>query len=80
MEQSHNERTTKMADQVKTKKKFDKAKAKSAFNGVAMLFVVASITFMSVIIYMGTDDLVSKALTAPAVAFAALELVKRFSK
>jgi hypothetical protein len=65
-------------EKVKTSKKLDKAKV--AMNGVVMLFVVASIVFMSVIIYMGTDDLVSKALTAPAVAFAALELVKRFSK
>lgn len=65
-------------EKVKTSKKMDKAKV--AMNGVAMLFVVASIAFMSVIIYMGTDDLTSKALTAPAVAFAVLELVKRFSK
>jgi nitrogen fixation protein FixH len=64
-----------MAKEVTTKKK-----RKIDFTGVAMLFVVASIIFMSVIIYMGTDDLVSKALTVPAVVFAAAELVKRFSK
>ena len=50
------------------------------FMGVGMLFVVASIIFMSAIIYLGTNDIVSKFLTVPAVLFAVAELVKRFSK
>lgn len=61
-----------MAKQTKTKK--------VDFMGVGMLFVVASIIFMSAIIYLGTNDIVSKFLTVPAVLFAVAELVKRFSK
>lgn len=69
-----------MAKKPKEPKERKKHNYKNAFNGVGMLFVVASIGFMSGIIYLGTDDYISKLLTVPAVIFAALELVKKFTK
>jgi hypothetical protein len=48
--------------------------------GLIMLLVVASIIYMTAIIFMGTDDLISKLLTVPAFAFAISELVSKFNK
>jgi hypothetical protein len=53
---------------------------KNVFNGVAMLFVIASISAMSVIIWLGTDGIISRVLTVPAILFAAVQAVVRFTK
>lgn len=54
----------------------------TSYNKVALLelFVVASIAYMSVVIWMGTDGYEAKALTAPAVIWATLKLIQKFSK
>lgn len=53
---------------------------KSKTNGILQLFVVASIGFMGFVILTGLDDPISKALTAPALIWASLVLVQRFTK
>ena len=53
---------------------------KNIFSGVAMLFVIASISSMSVIIWLGTDGIISRVLTVPAMLFAAVQAIVRFTK
>lgn len=48
--------------------------------GILQLFVVASILFMAYIVIQGLDDPISKALTAPALIWAGLVLVAKFTK
>lgn len=48
--------------------------------GVLQLFVVASISYSSYIVIMGTDGLVPKLLVAPQIAWAVIILVIRFTK
>jgi hypothetical protein len=72
---SKNKTTTTKSESPKRKIAF-----KSIFNGVAMLFVIASISAMSVIIWLGTDGIISRVLTVPAILFAAVQAVVRFTK
>lgn len=53
---------------------------KQKTTGILQLFVVASIGFMAFIVITGLDDVVSKVLTVPALLWAALVLVQRFTK
>lgn len=53
---------------------------KDGFYGIYIMAVLASIVFMVAIIAMGTDDIISKLLTVPAVIFVMVELCKRFIK
>lgn len=53
---------------------------KDKTNGVLQLFVVGSIGYMAFIIWSGLDDPISKLLTAPALAWAALVLIAKFTK
>lgn len=49
-------------------------------NGVFSLFVVGSIGYSSFIIWSGLDGNLPKLLTAPALIWAALVLVNRFTR
>lgn len=49
-------------------------------NGIFSLFVVGSVGYMAFIIWAGLDDPISKALTAPALIWAGLVLVNRFTR
>lgn len=53
---------------------------KQTAEGVLNLLVVASIGFMGFIVITGLDDPISKALTAPALIWAGLVLVNRFTR
>jgi len=80
-----NERINNMNKQNKTTNiKSDKPKSKIAvkniFGGVAMLFVIASIVSMAVIIWLGTDGIISRVLTVPSILFAAVQAIVRFTK
>ena len=46
--------------------------------GLAMLFIILSISFSSYLVIMGTNDVLPKALIAPQVIFAGYQLVKKF--
>ena len=52
----------------------------NAILGVLRLFVVASIAYTSTVIIMGTDGIVPIALTVPQILWAAIILIKQFSK
>lgn len=49
-------------------------------NGVFSLFVVGSVGYMSFIIWSGLEGNLPKLLTAPALIWASLVLVNRFTK
>jgi hypothetical protein len=69
-----------MSKQTKAEKPKKDYKLKEKTNGVFTLFVVASIGFMAYMVILGTEDVVSKVLTAPALVWAVIQLVIRFSK
>lgn len=48
--------------------------------GILQLFAVASVLFMAYIVNMGLDDVVSKLLTIPALIWAVVVLLGKFSK
>lgn len=52
----------------------------NAIIGVLQLLVVASIAYSSAVIIMGVDGYIAKALIAPQVIYAAVTLIKRFTK
>lgn len=58
------------------------AKKKTSYNVVSLLelFVIVSVAYMTVVIYMGTEGLEPKIMTAPAVVWAAVKTLIRFSK
>lgn len=53
---------------------------KQKTTGIAELFVIASIGFMAYVVILGVADPISKALTVPAIVWAALRLVTHFTK
>ena len=57
-------------------------KTKSDINvvGILELFVVGSIGFMAFIVINGLEDPISKALTLPALIWAVMKLVTKFTK
>jgi len=55
-------------------------KLKATTQGILELFVVCSIAYSTTVIALGTEGYVSIALTAPAVLWAGLVLVRRFTK
>lgn len=57
-----------------------KSSVKDKLYGIYIMSVLASILFMLAIIFMGTDDIISKVLTVPSMLFVAVELCKRFVK
>ena len=61
-------------------KKLDNNRNKNVTMGILTLFVLASVSFMAVIIFLVTDDLVTRLMTAPAVIFVAVKLIERFIK
>lgn len=69
-----------------TNKQEKPAKAKKTHNikqfgqGVFQLFVVGSIGFMAYIVITGMSNPIAQALTAPALIWAGLVLVNRFTK
>lgn len=48
--------------------------------GALELFVVCSIGFMSFIVITGLEDVVSKLLTIPALVWAVMKLVTKFTR
>lgn len=66
--------------ETKTEKVKKDYQLKAKVRGILELFVVASIGFMAYVVITGLDDPVSKALTAPALVWAGLVLVNRFTK
>lgn len=48
--------------------------------GILELFVCASIGFMAFIVITGLEDPISKLLTVPALVWAAVKLVTKFTK
>jgi flagellar basal body-associated protein FliL len=58
----------------------NKTDVKTFIIGVGSLLVIASIAAMVAIIWLGTDGVISRLLTVPAMIFAALQLVNRFTK
>lgn len=58
----------------------NKTPYKEFFTGVGMLLVIASISAMVAIIWLGTDGLISRLLTVPATIFATIQLIVRFTK
>jgi hypothetical protein len=65
-----------MTEEKKTKKN----KFKNYIIGIATLFVIASIIYTTVVIWLGTQGLIPKLLTAPQAIFAFIALMKRFTK
>lgn len=55
-------------------------KLKATTQGILELFVVCSIAYSTTVIALGTEGYISVALTAPAVLWAGLVLVKRFTR
>lgn len=81
MEVSLNERNER--NNMTKKDNNTKPKKQRSFNGLfgaLELFVVLSIAYMAFVVITGLDDVVSKVLTAPAVAWAVFKLVQRFVK
>ena len=58
----------------------NKTGVKDFSQGVAMLLVIASISSMVAIIWLGTDGLISRLLTVPSMIFATVQLIVRFTK
>lgn len=58
----------------------NKTAVKEFTKGVAMLLVIASISSMVAIIWLGTDGMISRLLTVPATIFATVQLIIRFTK
>lgn len=58
----------------------NKTVVKELINGVGTLLVIASISSMVVIIWLGTDGIISHLLTVPATIFAAWQLIIHFTK
>lgn len=52
----------------------------SKLTGVLQLFVVVSVAYMSYVVILGTSGYGPRAMTAPAILWAATQLVKRFTK
>lgn len=75
-----------MRDEYPKQKKAEKApKTRNPLNlggimGVLQLFVVASISYSSYIVIMGTDGLIPKLLIAPQIAWATVILITKFTK
>jgi len=53
---------------------------KQKTNGILQLFVIVSISYMSYVVLMGLDDIISKILVAPALIWVALTLTSKFVK
>ena len=69
-----------MSKQTKAEKPKKDYKLKEKTSGVFNLFVVVSIGFMAYMVILGTSDIVNYVLTAPALIWATVQLVVRFSK
>ncbi len=63
-----------------TDKKDSKIKTKYNVSGLLQVFVVASIVYMVVLIWLGTDGYEAKLMTGPAAFYAALVTLKKFLK
>lgn len=83
--------TVKAKDNTKSTENNTKSNAKSIWNpdwkklgrgimGIATLFVVVSIAHSAWVITQGTDDKVSLIMAAPMVIWAAIQLIKQFTK
>ena len=57
-----------------------KTQQKNVIMGICQLLVVVSITYSSIIVYVGVNSLASKVALAPQIIFALIILVKSFSK
>lgn len=63
-----------------TKKQNSIKNSKNGIMGVMLLLVVASIAYSSAVIIMGVDGYIAKVLIAPQIIFAAVTLIKQFTK
>lgn len=83
MEVSLNERNdmtkqTKTTKEVKTPKK--SKNIKQGIMGIMQLIIVASVAYSSMVIILGTDGYIGKALIVPQALWAACTLIRHFTK